>query len=104
MGLSTTGNISLGWALVAGRNLVPRPAAGNTALRTFIFMGRSFFVARFSRLVARWSFGVCRWLPADADHCKWSRVRPFNRLLRRVVVCARTDFRCGFLAGQLLQN
>src|SRR5271170_1805854 len=34
-GLSTSGNISLGCALVAGRNRVPRPAAGNTALRTF---------------------------------------------------------------------
>src|SRR5579872_2197801 len=36
IGLSTTGSISLGWALVAGRNRVPSPAAGNTALRTFI--------------------------------------------------------------------
>src|SRR5271167_4916974 len=35
IGLSTIGSISLGWALVAGRNRVPRPAAGNTALRTF---------------------------------------------------------------------
>jgi hypothetical protein len=33
-GLSTTGSISLGWALVAGRKRVPRPAAGITALRT----------------------------------------------------------------------
>jgi hypothetical protein len=30
-GVSTTGNISLGIALVAGRNLVPNPAAGITA-------------------------------------------------------------------------
>src|ERR1700724_4453523 len=34
MGLSTSGSISLGWALVTGRKRVPRPAAGNTALRT----------------------------------------------------------------------
>src|SRR5579872_5528864 len=34
-GLSTSGSISLGWALVAGRNRVPSPAAGKTALRTF---------------------------------------------------------------------
>src|SRR5688572_32690134 len=34
IGLSTRGSISLGWALVAGRKRVPRPAAGNTALRT----------------------------------------------------------------------
>src|SRR6266850_6883337 len=32
-GLSTTGSISLGLALVAGRNRVPRPATGNTAVR-----------------------------------------------------------------------
>src|SRR5438094_4631406 len=35
VGLSTSGSISFGWALVAGKNRVPRPAAGNTALRTF---------------------------------------------------------------------
>src|SRR3954463_8693725 len=36
MGLSTSGSISLGMALVAGRKRVPRPAAGKTALRTFM--------------------------------------------------------------------
>ena len=33
-GLSTRTSISFGWALVAGRNRVPSPAAGKTALRT----------------------------------------------------------------------
>src|SRR5437588_586013 len=33
-GLSTTGSISFGIALVAGRKRVPSPATGNTALRT----------------------------------------------------------------------
>ena len=33
-GLSTKGNISFGCAFVAGKNLVPNPAAGKTALRT----------------------------------------------------------------------
>jgi hypothetical protein len=33
-GLSTTGSISFGIALVAGKNRVPRPATGSTALRT----------------------------------------------------------------------
>ena len=33
-GRSTIGSISLGIDLVAGRNRVPRPAAGMTALRT----------------------------------------------------------------------
>src|SRR5947209_19035575 len=36
IGLSTSGSISLGWALVAGRKRVPNPAAGKTALQTFI--------------------------------------------------------------------
>src|SRR6266851_9808635 len=36
IGLSTRGSISLGWAFVAGRKRVPRPAAGKTALRIFI--------------------------------------------------------------------
>jgi hypothetical protein len=35
-GLSTRGSISFGWALVAGRNRVPQPAAGKTAFRTRI--------------------------------------------------------------------
>src|SRR5581483_8449460 len=34
IGLSTSGSISFGCAFVAGRKRVPRPAAGNTALRT----------------------------------------------------------------------
>src|SRR5215472_16116146 len=33
-GVSTTGSISLGFALVNGKNLVPSPAAGTTALVT----------------------------------------------------------------------
>src|SRR6476659_10042327 len=36
-GLSTTGSISLGWALVTGRKRVPSPAAGITALVTLAF-------------------------------------------------------------------
>src|ERR1700719_422598 len=37
VGLSTSGSISFGCALVTGKNLVPRPAAGKIALRTVIF-------------------------------------------------------------------
>ena len=33
-GLSTIGSISFGLALVTGRNLVPRPATGNTQVFT----------------------------------------------------------------------
>src|SRR5467141_3029638 len=36
IGLSTSGSISFGCAFVAGRNRVPHPAAGKTALRTRI--------------------------------------------------------------------
>src|SRR5436305_113721 len=36
-GLSTTGSISLAIVLVAGRNRVPSPATGRTALRSFCF-------------------------------------------------------------------
>src|SRR5438132_10941742 len=36
IGLSTRGSISLGCALVTGRNRVPSPAAGKTALRPFM--------------------------------------------------------------------
>src|SRR5438874_7837050 len=41
VGLSMTGTISFGWLFVAGRNRVPSPAAGMTALRTFV-MGETF--------------------------------------------------------------
>src|SRR5882757_11107417 len=40
-GLSTTGSISFGLALVAGRNRVPRPATGNTAFVIFRIAGSS---------------------------------------------------------------
>jgi hypothetical protein len=36
VGLSTIGSISLGCAFVAGKNLVPNPAAGIMAFLTFI--------------------------------------------------------------------
>jgi hypothetical protein len=36
MGLSNNGSSSFGTALVAGRNLVPQPAAGITALRILL--------------------------------------------------------------------
>lgn len=34
-GLSTIGNMALGWAFVAGKNRVPNPATGIMALRIF---------------------------------------------------------------------
>ncbi len=38
VGMSTMGRSSFGTALVAGRNRVPSPAAGITALRIFLAM------------------------------------------------------------------
>ena len=38
VGLSTIGNISFGCAFVAGKNLVPNPAAGIIAFLTFIIL------------------------------------------------------------------
>jgi len=46
-GRSTSGIISLGMAFVAGKNRVPRPAAGMTALRT-IAMTIGAYVAELS--------------------------------------------------------
>src|ERR1041384_6418466 len=66
MGLSTSGSISLGWALVAGRKRVPRPAAGKTALRTFIFM--------------RSDLGQHRW--------------PFDSYTRAVIKATANPLRC----------
>jgi ferredoxin len=51
MGLSTMGSISFGCALVAGRNRVPSPAAGKTALRTLAGINSS--------LVHRRAVGNC---------------------------------------------
>ena len=39
-GLSTMGSNSFGMAFVAGKNLVPNPATGNTAFRTIFDMSK----------------------------------------------------------------
>src|ERR1043165_6900593 len=47
LGVSTSGSISFGTAFVAGRNRVPSPATGSTALRTlFVVMFGLPFYAR----------------------------------------------------------
>src|SRR5262245_8273026 len=46
LGVSTSGSISFGTAFVAGKNRVPSPATGNTALRTLFVIGPPFY-ARF---------------------------------------------------------
>ncbi len=52
-GLSTIGNISFGNALVAGRNLVPKPAAGSTAFLIMVSAFFNFYNARFYALDSR---------------------------------------------------
>src|SRR5258706_10447844 len=54
-GLSTSGNISFGEALVAGRKRVPNPAAGKTALRTCF------------AIVVAVSHTIVRWIETTAD-------------------------------------
>ena len=45
------GNISLAIAFVAGKNLVPSPAAGITALRTLDKLMTSFFINQHTILI-----------------------------------------------------
>src|SRR5580700_5825640 len=60
-GLSTTGSISLGLALVAGRNRVPRPATGNTAVRITDFIRRSLIRSGIDQSVLK---SACRLISA----------------------------------------
>src|ERR1039458_4980916 len=76
MGLSTKGSISLGWALVAGRKRVPRPAAGNTALQTFIFFIKA-VAGRWSFVVVLFEFGC--WTIVNAGVCGWRYRMPRRR-------------------------
>src|SRR5256884_1855633 len=63
-GLSTTGSISFGLALVAGRKRVPRPATGNTAVR----------IADFELLLIHILRG-----PAASRRQVWPRMAPSSR-------------------------
>src|SRR5271163_5325080 len=73
-GLSTSGSISLGMALVAGRKRVPRPAAGNTALRTLgIMLGQLY-----GRLGGTRRSGAAR-TPGERDPAE-PKTKPDNAL------------------------
>src|SRR5512138_3099387 len=54
IGLSTSGSISFGCAFVAGKNRVPNPAAGNTALRTRFFIVSSLVYSYLVRTETRY--------------------------------------------------
>src|SRR3954468_6147490 len=75
IGLATSGSISWGGALVAGRKRVPHPAAGKTAFRTRIephgirvWAGRA-SIAAVSRTAGRGGSGPVgfRYLPAEGQ-------------------------------------
>src|ERR1035441_2261426 len=76
MGLSTMGNISLGWALVAGRKRVPSPAAGKTAFRTLA--GIIYSVA-----------------PGPECAANWGQTRISGAVCRKFAVCPRFAPRSG---------
>src|SRR3954454_3961532 len=89
IGLSTSGSISFGWALVAGRKRVPHPAAGKTAFRTRIephgirvWAGRA-SIAAVSRTAGRGGSGPVgfRYLPAERQTtaAKQGRALPDTR-------------------------
>src|SRR5580658_31573 len=85
-GLSTTGSISLGWALVAGKKRVPRPAAGSTALRTFRIGGVMSLRRFFQRL---------RTIQFDAAHCQMETLEKCEESrLARECGCTRASARC----------
>src|SRR5689334_19489027 len=62
-GLSTRTSISFGWAFVAGRNRVPSPAAGRTALRTLLLMAPILSQVQFPRDRPRLSSRTRRFRP-----------------------------------------
>ena len=59
------GNISLGLALVAGKNRVPRPATGNTALRTCRFT--EFTSLIYEYVVSGWDWFCIVWQRDEPD-------------------------------------
>src|SRR5688572_19424226 len=77
-GLSTIGNISLGLALVAGRNRVPRPATGKTAV---LISFATTHLRRQGWLSSHFVDDISRLRPANMAHehgfadCAWTRAR-----------------------------
>src|ERR1700754_2663832 len=74
IGLSTSGSISLGCAFVAGRNRVPRPAAGKTALRTFAADIASYLAHSGCHCASPESAGEYLQALRDADSIRMGRV------------------------------
>src|SRR5215475_2751032 len=94
IGLSTSASISLGMDFVAGRKRVPRPAAGNTALRTFLFMRilSSLSARKFLHFVER-----------EKDHRSWMQI--YASECRRVIAqqCLTHNLnRCSALAHKVV--
>src|SRR5258708_28334134 len=72
-GLSTRGSISLGWAFVAGRKRVPKPAAGITALRT----------VEVGSVTDEAAYGLMRGSPAPADVDAFGTLGPTEKGVAR---------------------
>ena len=85
-GLSTSGSISLGCALVAGRKRVPQPAAGKTALRMRIEPRRT------------WRFGRAASIPGGR------RVRAVDRARDGLRMAAGSTAHAGRRARDLEQD
>src|SRR5678815_1308803 len=106
-GLSTRTSISLGWALVAGRNRVPSPAAGKTALRTFAFINYSFYASRRIEWIESFGWIACRrWFYARNMRLE---DRPVDRpkgtdvsLLQRVSRIVNSDLSLDEMLGQIV--
>src|SRR5579863_219055 len=91
-GLSTTGSISFGLALVAGRKRVPRPATGNTAVRIEaleLLIGHPFCSSgQTAESVAAGVPGRPR-VPSQVPRNYGDAGRPRSRLRWHVTYCAR---------------
>src|SRR4030095_2526700 len=98
IGLSTRGSISLGCALVAGRNRVPRPAAGKTALRILVIVN-----ACHAPLLGRYTLTL-RKRPVSKEkslkQSTLSKSMPKQALTAKI----RTEFRVGWQGAWMSQG
>src|SRR5881394_1504277 len=106
-GLSTSGSISLGCALVAGRNRVPSPAAGKTALRIFAFINYSFYASRRIEWIESFDWIVCRrefyaFSMRLEDRSEERRTETDVSLLQRVSRVVNSDLSLDEMLGQIV--
>src|SRR5579875_2069740 len=96
IGLSTSGSISLGIDLVAGKKRVPKPAAGKTALRTLFFIVRLLHSPFRSMLRSR---TATEDFTEHISGCLWAT------LLCLFVIYLGCNLACGrWLRGQIIEQ